>query len=73
MPELSLPSQLTLYLLAAASFWWVWANVMTTATSLRFCDPGRNLPLWLVTDPLGILLGAADFVWTILHFEVIDA
>lgn len=27
------------YLLGLVSFWWVWANVMATATSLRFEKP----------------------------------
>jgi hypothetical protein len=57
------------YLLALVSFWWVWANVMTTATSLRFCSPKQHFMMWLVGYPFGILLGLAYIAWTIVHFE----
>lgn len=30
------------YLLALASFWWIWANVMTTAISMRFYTENRE-------------------------------
>lgn len=59
------------YLLALVSFWWVWANVMTTATSLRFYEPRRNLTLWLAGYPLGIFLGLAYIAWTVIHFDII--
>ena len=58
------------YLLALVSFWFVWANVMTTATSLQFEKPKINL-IWFMTFPLGILVGLAYIVWTIVHFDVI--
>lgn len=59
------------YLLALASFWWVWANVMTTATSIRFYEPRRGFLLWLAGYPFGIFLGLAYIAWTVLHFDVI--
>ncbi len=59
------------YLLALVSFWWVWANVMTTATSLRFYNPKQHLMIWLAGYPLGILLGLAYIAWTIIHFDII--
>ena len=59
------------YLLALVSFWWVWANVMTTATSLRFYNPKQHLALWLVGYPFGVVLGLAYIVWTIIHFDII--
>ena len=59
------------YLLALASFWWVWANVMTTATSLRFHDPRKAPVMWFISFPLGILLGLAFIAWTVVHFDVI--
>jgi len=31
------------YLLALVSFWFIWANIMTTATSLRFENPKIDL------------------------------
>jgi hypothetical protein len=59
------------YLLALVSFWWVWANVMTTATSLRFYNPRLSLMSWLIGYPFGILVGLAYIAWTIVHFDAI--
>jgi len=56
------------YLLALVSFWFVWANIMTTATSLRFEKPRINL-VWFITFPFGSLLGLAYIVWTLVHFD----
>jgi hypothetical protein len=58
------------YLTGLASFWWLWANVMTTATSLRFEKP-RITFVWFVTFPLGAVLGAIYIIWSIVHFEEI--
>jgi hypothetical protein len=58
------------YLLALVSFWWVWANIMTTATSLRFEKPNIT-PNWLLTFPFGILVGLAYIAWTVIHFDAI--
>ena len=56
------------YLLGLVSFWFVWANIMTTATSLRFEKPKLSLNWW-VTFPAGILVGLAYILWTIFHFD----
>jgi hypothetical protein len=58
------------YLVALVSFWFVWANIMTTATSLRFEKPRITLN-WFVVFPSGILLGLGYIVWTLVHFHVI--
>ena len=58
------------YLLALVSFWFVWANIMTTATSLRFENPKLSLSWW-ITFPTGILVGLAFILWTVLHFDAI--
>jgi hypothetical protein len=58
------------YLLALSSFWFVWANVMTTANSMRFEKPRFTLQ-WFVTFPLGALLGLAYLAWTVIHFDSI--
>ena len=58
------------YLLALASFWWVWANIMTTSTSLRFEQP-KITPAWIIAFPSGILVGLAYIVWTVVHFDTI--
>ena len=58
------------YLLALVSFWFVWANIMTTATSLRFEKPKFTL-MWFVAFPFGAFVGLAYIVWTIIHFDII--
>lgn len=58
------------YLLALVSFWWVWANIMTTATSLRFENPKMTLN-WFITFPFGIIIGLAYIVWSIVNFNII--
>ena len=58
------------YLLAMVGFWWVWANIMTTSTSLRFEQP-KITPAWLIVFPSGILIGMATIAWTIVNFDVI--
>ncbi len=58
------------YLLAFGSFWWVWANIMTTATSLHFEKPKITLS-WFITFPFGALVGLAYILWTVVHFDMI--
>ena len=58
------------YLLAWVSFWFVWANIMTTSTSLRFEKPKINLT-WFVVFPFGSLVGLAYFIWTLFNFDII--
>lgn len=58
------------YLLALASFWFLWANVMTTATSLRFEKPKVTLQ-WIVVYPLGAVVGLAYIIWSFVHFDAI--
>ncbi|MCP4658986.1 MAG: hypothetical protein GY856_26540 [bacterium] len=60
------------YLLALVSFWLLWANTMTTATSLRFEKPRITLT-WLIVYPFGAVVGLAYIVWSIVHFETIFA
>jgi hypothetical protein len=59
-----------LYLLALVSFWLLWANTMTTATSLRFEKPWIT-PAWVIVFPLGAVTGLAYIVWTLVHFDAI--
>ena len=58
------------FLLALVSFWWIWANTMTTTTSLRFEKPKINLT-WIIAYPFGILVGLTYIVWTVFHFDII--
>ncbi len=58
------------YTLALVSFWWLWAGVMATSTSLRFEKPKINL-VWFLVFPFGALLGTCYIIWTIVHFELI--
>ena len=58
------------YLLGLVSFWWVWANFMTTATSLRF-EKLKITFMWFIVFPFGILVGLVYIIWTIVHFDII--
>ncbi len=58
------------YLLTWVSFWFLWANIMTTATSLRFEKPKITLS-WFIVFPFGALVGLAYFIWTLVHFDSI--
>jgi hypothetical protein len=58
------------YLLALVSFWFVWANMMTTVNSLRFEKPKITLN-WFIVFPFGILVGLAYIAWTLIHFDTI--
>jgi hypothetical protein len=58
------------YITGLASFWFLWTNVMATATSLRFEKPKITL-MWCIVFPLGILVALAYIVWSLLHFQEI--
>ena len=58
------------YLLTMTSFWFLWTNTMTTATSLRFEKPKITLQ-WFIVFPFGALVGLAYIVWTVVHFDAI--
>jgi len=58
------------FLMGMVSFWFVWSNVMTTVTSLRFEKP-RITFQWIVVFPLGTLIGLAFLAWVFVHFEVV--
>jgi hypothetical protein len=58
------------FLLGMAGFWFVWANVMTTVTSLRFEKPRITLQ-WIVVFPLGTLVGLGILAWISVHFDMI--
>ena len=59
-----------LYTMGLVSFWFLWTNVMTTVTSLRFEKPRITLQ-WIVVFPLGAVIGLAFIIWTIAHFDTI--
>jgi len=58
------------YLLTMIAFWFMWANLMTTATSLRFEHPQLSLNWW-IAFPTGIIIGLAYIIWTVIHFDLI--
>ena len=58
------------YLIALVSFWSVWSNTVTTATSLRFEKPRISL-MWFISFPFAGLVGLVYIVWTIIHFNTI--
>lgn len=61
-----------LFLLPMHGFYFLWANTMTTATSLRFHSPKLTL-MWFIVFPLGALVGAATLVWCAVHLTLINA
>ncbi|WP_440955932.1 hypothetical protein ACSAZK_02965 [Methanosarcina sp. Mfa9] len=56
------------YLTGLVSFWFLWTNVMTTATSLRFENPKISFN-WLITYPFGAVLGLAYIIWSLVYFQ----
>jgi len=58
------------YLAGLASFWFLWTNIMTTATSLRFEKPKITFN-WFIVFPFGALVALAYVVWTLVHFDTI--
>lgn len=58
------------FLMGMVSFWFVWANLMTTLTSLRFEKP-RVTAQWIVVFPTGAVVGLALLLWIVLHFDLV--
>jgi len=58
------------FLMGMVSFWFAWANLMTTVTSLRFEQPKITLH-WLIVFPLGSVIGLAFIVWELVNFKII--
>jgi len=58
------------YILALPSFWFIWANIMTTSTSLHFENPKITIS-WFIVYPFGIIVGIAYFIWSIIYFNLI--
>lgn len=62
--------RLGFYAMGMVGFWFLWSNLMTTITSLRFEKP-RITPQWIVTFPLGAVIGLSYLIWMLAHFEAI--
>lgn len=60
------------FLLPVHGFYFLWANTMTTMTSLRFHSPRFTL-MWFIVFPLGALVGAATLVWAAVYVTLINA
>ena len=58
------------YLTGLASFWFLWANIMTTATSLRFEKPNISFS-WFMVFPFGAIVALAYIVWSLIYFQEI--
>ena len=54
--------------MALSGMWFLWANVMGTATSLRFENPTISL-MWIITFPTGAILGVTYLLWMVIHFD----
>ncbi len=63
-------SRVGYYLTGLASFWFLWANIMTTATSLRFEKPNISFS-WFMVFPFGAIVALAYIVWSLVHFDII--
>ena len=62
--------QVGFYIMAMVSFWFIWVNLATTVTSLKFCSPKISFS-WFMTFPFGSLMSLAYIVWTIYYYDVI--
>ena len=62
--------QVGFYLMAMVSFWFLWVNLATTVTSLKFRNPKFNFA-WFMTFPFGSLMSLAYLVWTISYYDII--
>ena len=58
------------YVTGLASFWYLWANVMTTTNSLRFEKPKITL-MWFIVFPFQAILALAYIVWSLVYFQEI--
>ena len=58
------------YLTGLASFWFLWTNVMGTATSLRFEKPKISFS-WFIVFPFGAFVALAYIVWSLIYFQEI--
>ncbi len=61
-----------LFILPVHGFYFLWANTMTTATSLRFHSPKFTL-MWFIVFPMGAIVGAATLIWSGIHFSLFNA
>jgi len=58
------------YLTGLASFWFLWTNIMTTATSLRFEKPNISFS-WFIVFPFGAIVALAYIIWSLIYFQEI--
>lgn len=58
-----------LFFLSMVGYFYVWANTMTTVTSLRFERPKITL-MWIIVFPAGIVVGLAVLAWVTLHLHM---
>lgn len=58
------------FVLSMSGFWMIYANIFTTATSLRFHKPRLTL-VWVLAFPFGIVLGLAMLFWVWWHFALL--
>jgi len=58
------------YLTGLASFWFLWTNIMGTATSMRFEKPKISLN-WFIVFPFGAIVALAYIIWSLIYFQEI--
>jgi hypothetical protein len=55
------------FILALVGFWYLWINLVTTITSLRFHKPKFTFA-WFLVFPFGAIVGLAQLVWSVIHY-----
>jgi hypothetical protein len=58
------------YIMGMVSFWFLWINLATTLTSVRFERP-RFTFSWFLVFPLGAILGLVYILWSLAHFTAV--
>jgi hypothetical protein len=57
-------------IMALEAYFFVWVNLVTTATSLRFMRPKLDFT-WIMVFPFGSILGLVYLIWVVIHFRVV--
>ncbi len=58
------------HILALESFFFIWINLATTVTSLRFHKPKITFS-WIIVFPFGSFLGLAFLIWIFINYDKI--
>ena len=62
--------QFGFYIMSMVSFWFLWVNLGTTVTSLKFQNSKLNFS-WFMTFPFGAIMSLAFIVWSMVYYDVV--